>query len=98
MGLQKHERRLAMAGHFSVLVLLPTRELANQDHIEKGDIDLRLLRFRVVDEADEMPRMGFVKHVELILGMELHVEDLEHVILITRQCLESCLKLNYLIQ
>jgi ATP-dependent RNA helicase DDX21 len=99
----------------SVLVLLPTRELANQvyadfelygsslglaacavyggapygpqenklrrgvdivigtpgrikDHIEKGNIDLSHLKFRVLDEADEMLRMGFVDDVELILG------------------------------
>ncbi|KAK2421229.1 DEAD-box ATP-dependent RNA helicase 3, chloroplastic [Trifolium repens] len=99
----------------SVLVLLPTRELANQvyadfelygsslglaacavyggapygpqenklrrgvdivigtpgrikDHIGKGNIDLSHLKFRVLDEADEMLRMGFVDDVELILG------------------------------
>ncbi|XP_004506292.1 DEAD-box ATP-dependent RNA helicase 7-like [Cicer arietinum] len=99
----------------SVLVLLPTRELANQvyadfevygsslglvacavyggapygaqesklrrgvdivigtpgrvkDHIERGNIDLSHLKFRVLDEADEMLRMGFVDDVELILG------------------------------
>lgn len=27
------------------------------------------LKFRVLDEADEMLRMGFVEDVELILGM-----------------------------
>ncbi|KEH26427.1 putative RNA helicase [Medicago truncatula] len=99
----------------SVIVLLPTRELANQvyadfelygsslglsacavyggapygaqetklrrgvdivigtpgrikDHIERGNIDLSHLKFRVLDEADEMLRMGFVDDVELILG------------------------------
>jgi ATP-dependent RNA helicase DDX21 len=30
------------------------------------------LKFRVLDEADEMLRMGFVEDVELILGMYLH--------------------------
>ncbi|KAJ6294559.1 hypothetical protein OIU76_022608 [Salix suchowensis] len=39
-----------------------------KDHIEKGNIDLSLLKFRVLDEADEMLRMGFVEDVELILG------------------------------
>ena len=39
-----------------------------QDHIERGNIDLSQLKFRVLDEADEMLRMGFVEDVELILG------------------------------
>lgn len=39
-----------------------------QDHIERGNIDLRSLKFRVLDEADEMLKMGFVDDVELILG------------------------------
>ncbi|CAA6666841.1 unnamed protein product [Spirodela intermedia] len=84
----------------SVLVLLPTRELANQvysdfevygraiglsacclyggsltlletpgrvkDHIERKTLDLKALKFRVLDEADEMLNMGFVDDVELI--------------------------------
>lgn len=40
-----------------------------QDHIEKGNIDLSQLKFRVLDEADEMLRMGFVEDVEMILGI-----------------------------
>ena len=40
-----------------------------QDHIERENIDLSQLKFRVLDEADEMLRMGFVEDVELILGM-----------------------------
>lgn len=40
-----------------------------QDHIERENIDLSSLKFRVLDEADEMLRMGFVEDVELILGM-----------------------------
>ena len=39
-----------------------------QDHIERGNIDFSSLKFRVLDEADEMLRMGFVEDVELILG------------------------------
>ncbi|KAJ8771387.1 hypothetical protein K2173_026564 [Erythroxylum novogranatense] len=107
----------------SVLVLLPTRELASQvfddfkvyggamgltscclyggasyhvqenslrrgvdivvgtpgrikDHIERGNIDFSVLKFRVLDEADEMLRMGFVEDVELILGK---VQDVSKV-------------------
>ncbi|KAJ6824976.1 DEAD-box ATP-dependent RNA helicase 7-like [Iris pallida] len=99
----------------SVLVLLPTRELAKQVHvdfeaygqavglsaccvyggasmrdqgnavkrgvdiivgtpgrvkdlIERNSLDLKALKFRVLDEADEMLNMGFVDDVEFILG------------------------------
>lgn len=37
--------------------------------MEKGCLNLGSLLFRVLDEADEMLRMGFVDDVELILGM-----------------------------
>ncbi|KAK4838587.1 hypothetical protein QYF36_014901 [Acer negundo] len=53
----------------SVLVFLPTRELAKQDHLERNNSDFGSLKFRVLDEADEMLRMGFVEDVELILGI-----------------------------
>lgn len=44
-----------------------------QDHIERENIDLSQLKFRVLDEADEMLRMGFVEDVELILGVFLYL-------------------------
>ncbi|GFY81963.1 DEAD box RNA helicase [Actinidia rufa] len=47
-----------------------------KDHIERGNIDFSSLKFRVLDEADEMLRMGFVEDVELILGK---VEDASKV-------------------
>ncbi|CAI9774995.1 unnamed protein product [Fraxinus pennsylvanica] len=47
-----------------------------KDHIERGNIDLSSLKFRALDEADEMLRMGFVEDVELILGK---VEDANKV-------------------
>ncbi|RXH94952.1 hypothetical protein DVH24_024636 [Malus domestica] len=40
----------------------------SRDHIERGNIDLSTLKVRILDEADEMLRMGFVDDVELILG------------------------------
>ncbi|KAL4288854.1 hypothetical protein HN51_057047 [Arachis hypogaea] len=114
-GIAKASRKTGYRRPPSVLVLLPTRELASQvhsdfelyggavgltscclyggapyqsqeiklkrgvdivvgtpgrikDHIERENIDLSQLRFRVLDEADEMLRMGFVEDVELILG------------------------------
>jgi ATP-dependent RNA helicase DeaD len=37
------------------------------DHIEKGSLDLSALKTLVLDEADEMLRMGFIDDVERIL-------------------------------
>ncbi|MEO8671588.1 MAG: DEAD/DEAH box helicase [Tahibacter sp.] len=37
------------------------------DHLDRGTLDLSELRFLVLDEADEMLRMGFVDDVEKIL-------------------------------
>ncbi|KAI9161651.1 hypothetical protein LWI28_019412 [Acer negundo] len=41
-----------------------------QDHLERNNSDFGSLKFRVLDEADEMLRMGFVEDVELILGQD----------------------------
>ena len=38
------------------------------DHLEKGTLDLTQLRFLVLDEADEMLKMGFAEDVETILA------------------------------
>ncbi|CAI0398925.1 unnamed protein product [Linum tenue] len=122
-GRAKAARKMGYGRPPSVLVLLPTRELAVQvfedfkvygeslgltscclyggspynpqesslkrgvdivvgtpgrikDHIERGNINFSSLVFRVLDEADEMLRMGFVEDVELILGK---VEDVTKV-------------------
>ncbi|CAN1265127.1 DEAD-box ATP-dependent RNA helicase 7 [Linum perenne] len=122
-GPTKATRKMGYGRPPSVLVLLPTRELASQvhedfkiygeslgltscclyggapynpqesalkrgvdivvgtpgrikDHIERGNINFSCLVFRVLDEADEMLRMGFVEDVELILGK---VEDVTKV-------------------
>jgi len=37
------------------------------DHLEKGSLDLSNLQYLVLDEADEMLRMGFAEDVEKIL-------------------------------
>lgn len=113
-GPNKHLRKTGYGRTPSVLVLLPTRELASQvsadfefyggavgltacclyggapfspqqlalrrgvdivvgtpgrikDHLERGTLNLGSLQFRVLDEADEMLKMGFVDDVELIL-------------------------------
>ncbi|XP_074291477.1 DEAD-box ATP-dependent RNA helicase 7-like [Silene latifolia] len=114
-GRTKALRKSGFGKSPSVLVLLPTRELATQvfadfqvyggavglsaccvyggapmhsqinslkrgvdavigtpgrvkDLLERGALHLGSLLFRVLDEADEMLRMGFVEDVELILG------------------------------
>jgi len=52
---------------FSLFLMCVT--LLVQDFIVKGTLNLKNLKFRVLDEADEMLNMGFVDDVELILGM-----------------------------
>lgn len=37
------------------------------DHMDRGTIDLSAIQYLVIDEADEMLRMGFVEQVEYIL-------------------------------
>ena len=37
------------------------------DHLDRGSLDLSELRFMVLDEADEMLRMGFIDDVEKVL-------------------------------
>ena len=37
------------------------------DHLDKGSLDLSELKTLVLDEADEMLRMGFIDDVERIL-------------------------------
>lgn len=48
-----------------VVVGTPGRIL---DHIERGTLDLSLLRVCVLDEADEMLDMGFIEDIETILA------------------------------
>ncbi|AXR72965.1 DEAD/DEAH box helicase [Auritidibacter ignavus] len=38
------------------------------DHLEKGSLDLSQMRYIVLDEADEMLRMGFAEEVDRILS------------------------------
>ncbi|MDN4473240.1 DEAD/DEAH box helicase [Demequina zhanjiangensis] len=38
------------------------------DHLDRGTLDLSELKYVVLDEADEMLRMGFAEDVETILG------------------------------
>lgn len=58
-----------------------------QDHIERENIDLSQLKFSVLDEADEMLRMGFVEDVELIIGVSF--------LFICSQCLGYCYSVKF---
>jgi ATP-dependent RNA helicase DeaD len=55
--------RLAARG-VHVIVGTPGRII---DHLDRGTLDLSQLRHLVLDEADEMLRMGFIDDVEKIL-------------------------------
>ncbi len=59
-------RQLRRLSHgVQVVVGTPGRVL---DHLERGSLSLDAVRFVVLDEADEMLRMGFIEDVESILG------------------------------
>jgi ATP-dependent RNA helicase DeaD len=61
-SIQKQIGRLR--GGMHVVVGTPGRIM---DHLRRGTLDLGALRFVVLDEADEMLRMGFLDDVEWIL-------------------------------
>src|SRR3546814_16996256 len=47
-----------------VVVGTPGRVL---DHLKRGTLDLSDIRYLVLDEADEMLKMGFIEDIETIL-------------------------------
>jgi len=57
-------QRAALRAGAQVVVGTPGRII---DHLERGTLDLSGLKFLVLDEADEMLRMGFAEDVERIL-------------------------------
>eukprot|EP00899_Mesostigma_viride_P007406 jgi/Mesvir1/16667/Mv15069-RA.2 len=70
-----------VCGHAPTCVLLGCASLVScrhgcrpyawrQDLIDRGDLKLDELHFRVLDEADEMLSMGFVEDIEYILGAQ----------------------------
>ncbi len=59
-----------------VVVGTPGRTL---DLIQKGELDLSHVHFLVLDEADEMLKMGFIEDVEAILSAT-HADDRQTVI------------------
>jgi len=63
-GQSYHPQLSALRRGVHVIVGTPGRVI---DHLDKGSLDLSRLRTLVLDEADEMLRMGFVEEVERIL-------------------------------
>jgi ATP-dependent RNA helicase DeaD len=56
-------KRLERGAH--IVVGTPGRLI---DHLDRGSLDLSHIRFVVLDEADEMLKMGFIEDMERILG------------------------------
>ncbi|KAI9198651.1 hypothetical protein LWI28_019683 [Acer negundo] len=72
-GAPYHSQEFKLKRGVDVVIGTPGRV---KDHLERNNIDFGSLKFRVLDEADEMLRMGFVEDVELILGK---VQDVSKV-------------------
>lgn len=65
-GGQRYDGQLrALRKGAQIVVGTPGRLL---DHIKKGTLDLSCLKCLVLDEADEMLRMGFIEDVEAIMA------------------------------
>jgi ATP-dependent RNA helicase DeaD len=54
-----------LRGGMHIVVGTPGRVM---DHLRRGTLDLAFVKTVVIDEADEMLRMGFIEDVEWILG------------------------------
>jgi ATP-dependent RNA helicase DeaD len=54
-----------LRGGIHIVVGTPGRVM---DHLRRGTLDLTFVKTVVIDEADEMLRMGFIEDVEWILG------------------------------
>ena len=60
--------------------------------IVKGTLNCKSLKFRVLDEADEMLNMGFVDDVELILGTSTSILlDFRSVLSLELSWLYTCI-------
>ncbi|NFN93215.1 DEAD/DEAH box helicase [Clostridium botulinum] len=61
-SIMDQERKLKQKTH--IVVGTPGRVL---DHIDRGSLDVSKINYFVIDEADEMLNMGFIKQVEAII-------------------------------
>lgn len=64
-GAPYHPQERALQGGAQVVVGTPGRVM---DHMRRGNLHLSSVRYAVLDEADEMLRMGFAEDVEEILS------------------------------
>lgn len=64
-GMDMRDERRALSRGAHIVVGTPGRLC---DHIKRGSLDLSGLKAVVLDEADEMLKMGFQEDLELILG------------------------------
>jgi len=64
-GMDIRDERRALAKGAHIVVGTPGRLC---DHIKRGSLDMSELKAIVLDEADEMLKMGFREELELILG------------------------------
>ncbi len=64
-GKQPYEAQVqALKQRSHIVVGTPGRTL---DHIERGTLDLTAIKYFVIDEADEMLKLGFIEQVEAII-------------------------------
>ncbi len=59
-----HVQQKALKQKTHIVVGTPGRIV---DHLERGTLDISKVKYMVIDEADEMLRMGFIEQVESIL-------------------------------
>lgn len=65
-GKQPYEAQAtALKQRTHVIVGTPGRTL---DHIERGTMDLSKIKYLIIDEADEMLKLGFIEQVEAIIN------------------------------
>lgn len=64
-GVPAGPQRRAMARGVDVLIATPGRLI---DHMQEGDIDLSATEFLVLDEADQMLDLGFVKPIRRVVS------------------------------
>ena len=68
------EQERALRSGCDIVVGTPGRM---KDHLERKTLSFEKLRFRVLDEADEMLNMGFVEDIEIILNAAKDNEGLQ---------------------
>jgi len=64
-GMDMRDERRALSKGVHIVVGTPGRLC---DHIKRGSLDMSALKVVILDEADEMLKMGFREELEMILG------------------------------